>query len=232
MKALSIIKYIFSIIGLGMLVGAYYLYQNTQSFLESAVATNGTVVKLVRSKSNNSTTYAPVVQFKTEKGELVEVTSSTSSNPPGYSRGENVEIFYLPSSPQRAKINGFFSLWGAALIVGILGGVFFSVGGGIALAVFLSNRKNEYLRKQGIPISAKFLSVEINRNVRVNNRSPFRVLAQWQNPATSEIHIFKSNNLWFDPTEHIPDRDITVFIERNNPGKYFVDLSFLPKVAK
>ncbi|HEC12850.1 MAG TPA: DUF3592 domain-containing protein [Acidiferrobacteraceae bacterium] len=232
MNALSIIKYVFSAIGLGMLIGAYFLYQNTQSFLESAAVTNGSVVELVRSRSSDSTTYAPVVQFKTESGALVEFTSSTSSNPPGYSKGESVEVFYLPSNPQKAKINGLFSLWGAALIVGILGGVFFLVGGGIALTTFLKNRKNEYLRKQGTPISAKFLSVEINRNIRVNRRSPFRVLAQWQNPATSEIHVFKSNNLWFDPTDHIPDRDITVFIERNNPDKYLVDLSFLPKLAR
>lgn len=232
MKALSIVKYIFSTIGLGMLAGAYFLYQNTQSFIESAAVTNGTVVELVRSRSSDSTTYAPVVQFKTENGERIEFTSSTSSNPPSYSKGENVEVFYLPSNPQKARINGFFSLWGAALIVGLLGGAFFSVGGGMVLATFLKNRKNEYLRKHGTPISAKFQSVEINRSLRVNGRSPFRVLAQWQNPTTSEIHVFKSNNLWFDPTDHIPDRDITVFIERNNPDTYFVDLSFLPKMAK
>lgn len=158
--------------------------------------------------------------------------STAGSNPPSYSKGQKVEVLYLTTEPQNAKINDFFSIWGGSVILGGLGGVFFLIGSGIILAGSLTSRKSEYLRKNGMPIETEYQSVEENTAFSVNGRHPFRVLTQWQNPSTSELHIFKSNNLWFDPSSYIESKKITVFIERNNPKKYFVDLSFLPKLAK
>jgi hypothetical protein len=225
------IKYIFTLVGIGMLTGAFLLYNSTNSFLKEAVTAEGTVVELVRSRSSDSTTYAPVIHFIDGTGETVEFTSSTSSNPPSYSEGEKVEVLYLPSRPQEAKINSFFSLWGAVVIVGGLGGVFFLIGAAIILIPMLQGRRDEYLKQQGTRIETEFQSVELNRSLSVNGRNPFRVLTQWQNPATSEVHVFASNNLWFDPTSYIKSKKITVFIETNNPKKYYVDLSFLPRQA-
>ena len=128
MKAVTIFKYVFAVIGLGMLVGAFYLFNDTRDFLKDALVTEGTVVELVRSRSSDSTTYRPVVEFKTEDGSLVEFTSGAGSNPPSYSKGETVEVLYQQDSPEQAKINGFFSLWGLTLIVGVMGLIFFSCG--------------------------------------------------------------------------------------------------------
>ena len=231
MKALSIIKYLFTIIGLGMLAAALYWYQSIQSFTEKALLTEGTVVELVSSRSDDSYVYKPVVRFTTDQDEPIEFISDTGSNPPGFTVGETVGIFYLASDPQEAMINDFFSLWGGPLIVGGLGIIFFICGGSIFLVSLLNKRKEQYLKTNGLPIQTKFQSVEINTSLTVNGRHPFRVFTQWQNPETSEIHVFKSNNLWFDPTEYITEEHITVLIERTNPKKYYVDLSFLPKIA-
>ena len=108
---------------------------------------------------------------------------------------------------------------------------FFLIGIGMFLVGGLKNRKEAFLKLHGIPIQTKFQSVELNTALSVNGRHPFRVLGQWQNPATSEVHIFHSNNLWFDPSEYLEGKNITVFIEKNNPKKFYVDLSFLPKLA-
>lgn len=232
MKTLTIMKYVFSIAGLGMLTGAVLWYQNTRVFVQEASVAQGTVVELVRSTSSDSTTYRPVVRFETAGGERVEFTSNTGSNPPGYAKGERVEVLYRSAQPAHARIRGFFSLWGGPLIVGGLGGVFFLIGGGMLLATALKNRREKYLKKYGTRIETTFQSVEINGSLKVNGRSPFRVITQWQNPATSVLHVFTSNNLWFDPTHHISERRITVLIEKNNPGKYHMDLSFLPKWAR
>ena len=228
---MSIIKYVFSLIGVGMLIGTFFWYQNVTSFIAKSETAQGKVTELVRSRSGDSTTYKPVVQFNGQNGELIEFMSSTGRSPPSYDVGEKVEVFYLPENPQNAKINGFFSLWGGPLIVGILGGIFFLVGMGIVVATASKSRRDEYLRKHGTPVVAKLQSVEKNRSLRAKGRSPYRIISQWQNPVTSELHVFESNNVWFDPTEYIKDKNITVFIDRKNPGKYYVDLSFLPKVA-
>ena len=196
----------------------------------SSVA-QGTVVELVRSQSSDSTTYRPVVRYSTQSGEQVEFTSSAGSNPPSYSKGEQVEVLYQPLQPAQARINGFFPLWGGPMVIAGLGGVFFLVGAGIVLVTLMKSRSDEYLKKHGTAVETKFQSVEINTGLKVNGRSPFRVITQWQNPATAELHLFTSNNLWFDPTDHIGGRKIMVLIERNNPRKYYMDLSFLPKLA-
>ena len=231
MKTIAIIKYVFLLVGIGMLAGALSWYQNTQSFVAQALKAEGTVVELLRSSSSDSTTYRPVVHFSNQNGEQIEFTSSAGSNPPSYSKGEKVEVLYLPTEPQNAKINGFFSLWGGPLIIGGIGGVFFLIGAGILLVSLLKGRSDEYLKKHGTPIETEFQSVGINKSLTVNGRSPFLILTQWLNPATSELHIFESNNIWFDPTNHIKTKKIRVFIDRKNPKKYYVDLSFLPKVA-
>lgn len=231
MRTISIVKYAFTMGGLGMLIGAFFIYKNTQDFLKDALTTEGTVIELVRSRSSDSTTYRPVVEFKTQGGSRVEFTSSSGSNPPGYSKGEVVEVLYQESSPEQAKINGFFSLWGASTILGGIGSVFFLVGISIILFGSLKGKKIEYLRKNGIPIKAKFQSVETNGSIEVNGKNPYQICVQWKNPATSELHVFNSDNIWFDPTDHINSDEITVLIEKDNPQKYHVDISFLPKVA-
>lgn len=239
MKVLAIVKYVFTLLGIGILLGAFALYSSTTSFLGKASRVEGTVVDLVQSRSNmsssssttESVTYRPVVHFVDLNGNTIEFTSSTGSNPPSYSRGEQVEVLYLPDEPEKAKINGFFSLWGGPVILGILGGLFFLIGGGILLVTTLKGRRDEYLKKHGKPIETVFQGVELNESVSVNGRNPFRILTQWQNPTTQEVHVFHSNNLWFNPSDYINRDKITVFIDPKNPKKYFVDISFLPKAA-
>ena len=232
MNVLSVIKYLFTGLGVAMLVGTFYINEDTRSFLAEAAKAEGTVVHLILSYSNKSRTYHPVVRFTERNGKAIEFVSSIGSNPPGYSEGEKVEVLYLPAEPYKARLNSFFSLWGASIIVGGLGGIFLLIGVGFFLAPKLKSRKNEYLKEQGSPIESEFQSVACNTAVSVNGRNPFQVITQWKNPSTSQIHIFKSDNLWYDPTDYIKNNRIRVFMDRNNPKKYYVDLSFLPKLAE
>jgi len=113
MKALKIIKYVFTIVGALMLVGTFFIFKSTNDFLSTSVNTQGKVIDMSRSRSSssssNSVMYAPIIKFTDEKGNSHEFTSSTSSSSPSYSVGENVEILYNPVSPNDAKIKGFFS---------------------------------------------------------------------------------------------------------------------------
>ena len=240
MKALNIIKYVFTIIGAGMLIGAFFLYTSTSTFLKTSITAEGEVIDLLTSRSSRSSsnssysgtsiTYKPLVEFIDKEGKLYEFTTNSSSNPPSYAIGERVKVLYNPKSPHDAKIQGFFSLWGAALLVGGLGLVFFIIGG----SMFIVSKRKKNLLKQlkltGKRIDTDFQTVQINYSVAVNDRSPYQIVSQWQNPETSEIHIFTSDNIWFDPSDYI-EETIKVLIDKRDPKKYVVDLSFLPKVA-
>jgi Protein of unknown function (DUF3592) len=244
MKVIATVKYVFPLIGIGLLAGAFFSYRNTSSFVSEASRAEGTVVDFAESRSRRRRTYYPIIHFINQEGKEVEFTSPVGSRSPGYSTGQKVEVLYRPTELQSATINDFFSLWGLSVTLGGLGGLSLMLGTGSILLFNrvdglinrkvdgLINPKNESLKENGVPIETEFQSVDINTTVSINGRYPFIVLTRWQNPSTSELHIFQSNNLWFDPSDYIKSKRITVFIESNNPKKYYVDLSFLPKLAE
>lgn len=229
MKALNVLKYIFTICGLGMFLGSFFMYLSINKFLKTAIMAQGTVVELQSVRSAKSTTYKPLVTFNDKNGAKIEFTSGDSSNPPSYDVGEKIEVLYNPKKPQDAKIKSFSSLWMGVLIICIAGAVFFAVG----FSFFISEKKKRaligFLKQNGTKIETDFQSVNLNTSVKLNGRNPFQILSQWQNPATSKIHVFASDDIWFDPTNFIKTNIITVIIDKNNPKKYQVDLSFLPE---
>ncbi|MDR6983691.1 hypothetical protein J2X32_002327 [Rheinheimera pacifica] len=230
MKAIAIVKYLFTLVGVAMLAGAFFVYNSTSAFLKDAATAEGIVVELLVSRTSDSISYRPLVEFTAQNGQVIEFAPTAGSNPARYAQGEQVEVLYQTARPSDAKINDFFSLWGVALILAAMGAVFFLVGAGIIVYIALKGRQDEMLKTSGVAIETRYQSVEQNTALSVNGKHPFRVLTQWQNPATSDIHIFKSNNLWFDPSAYINQETIRVFIAQGNPEKYYVDLSFLPKL--
>lgn len=232
MKVIAIIKYTFGLIGLALLIGAVYLHLDTREFLSSATKTQGSVIDFATHRSDGTTMYAPVVSYQARDGKTYEYISNTSSSSRSYDIGEQVGIFYLQDNPQDAKIDSFFQLYFGELILFILGGIFFLIGAGMMWAGISSNRKREYLQTQGRLIQAKFQEVGVNESLSVNGRHPFVILAQWLDPVTNKIHVFESDNIWFDPTEYIKDDTIPVYIQPDNPNRYWVDTRFLPSLAE
>ena len=238
MNAVAIVRNVFAAIGTVLLILAFYFYQNTQEFIQGALTADGLVTELTRSSSRSSSnpthkniSYRPVVEFRTSDGTLIEFTSTSGSNPPSYRVGEAVKIFYHLDRPHHAKINGFFSLWGMPLIFAGVGALFSLFG--FAMIYFARRRQSQikFLKQRGSPVKANFQSVERNRSVRVNGRSPYQIYAQWQDPFTSKLHVFKSEDLWFNPEQYLTGDEITVLIDDKNPKKHYMDISFLPELS-
>lgn len=68
---------------------------------------------------------------QTQNKETIHFISSSASSPASYSKGEKVEVYYLASNPQEAKIKNFFSLRGVEFIFILLGFIFFSAAIGL-----------------------------------------------------------------------------------------------------
>jgi len=142
------LKYGFSAIGLLLLLGSYGSYNSTKIFLVNAIEAEGVIIGFasVRSESRRNSssvvsvsyTYAPRTKFKTMEGETVEFNSRNSSSPPAYSVGQKVKVLYVPTNPQSASIDSFWSLWGLASILGGIGLVFLL--GGIFIFFMMSKR--------------------------------------------------------------------------------------------
>jgi hypothetical protein len=117
------------------------------------------------------------------------------------------------------------------MILGGIGLVFGAIGGGMLLFGWKKSRSQAYLKDHGTEVLATFSSVEQNTSLTVNGRNPFRIVCQWQHPQTGELHVFRSDNLWFDPSNHIHQETVPVLVDEANLKRYWVDTSFLPKLA-
>jgi hypothetical protein len=213
-------------VGLFILIIATIVFFKQQQFISMAITTEGQVVALLQTKSG---TYAPVVNFTAENGQIIEISSTSSSNPPAYEVGERVEVYYASYNPQSAEISGFFSLWGTSTILGGIGLIFNIIGA--AMLVMMSDKTKllAKLKVSGIGIQATVDQVYLNQSLQLNGENPFQVHAKWLDPESGTEHRFKSINLWFDPSEQLNNSYITVFIEPNNPKRYAMDVSFLHK---
>src|SRR5262245_35485103 len=130
---------------MALLTAAGWWYLETRSFIRTAVRAEGTVVRLERYRSRNSSTYHPVIRFTDRNGENIEFVSSVGGTVVSYSRNERVEVLYLPHMPEGATLNTFSALWAGPSIIGGLGIIFFAVGTGIFLAGMLRARREQYL---------------------------------------------------------------------------------------
>lgn len=236
MKVLKIISGVFSTVGVGMLVGSFFIFSNTSRFIAGATETGGKVIALDRSRSSSSsgssTTYRPVVEFTTATGKQIEFTSSVGSSPPSHRVGETVTVLYNPADPYSARIKSFFQLWFGFLIVFLLGLVFAAIG---LTMIFLRRRgqkRSEWLRAHGRRVRTSFTGVELNQSLRVNGRSPYQIVSQSNDPSTNGVRVYQSENIWFDPSEYIKGEAIDVLVDPNNPKKYVMDISFLPKLSE
>jgi hypothetical protein len=234
MKKMGLFSIIFSVVGCGLLIGTFALVHNTRAFVAKAKTAPGIVIEMLATRdSDGGTMYKPVVEFTASDGQKRSFESSISSNPPSYDVGEAVEVLYAPEKPSDARIKGFWSIWFGPLIMGILGTVFASIGLGILYAHRRTKQKNEWLMANGTEVQADFSSVEKNTSLKVNGRSPWRITAQWHNQEAGTLHVFNSENLWFDPTQFVAaKKKLRVLIDPHNPKRYYVDVSFLPTLAE
>jgi hypothetical protein len=224
--------------GVAVLGLAGSLVADTRSFLARAQTANGVVVDLVASHSTSSSfgrnsqdVYCPVVEFAGPGGRPITFRSDTGTSPPAFRRGEKVIVHYDPAEPEKARLDGFFDLWFFPALVGGFGAIALFIGC-VGLLLERSERlRTERLKRNGARLETTFQGVERKTNVSVNGRNPFRIVSRWLDPSTNEVHLFESENLWFDPTEFVRDRPITVYAERGNLRRYQMDVSFLPKLA-
>lgn len=230
-KVIRILCFAFLAAGLIALAVAAAWYSRTSGFVAGAAKAKGIVVDVVPTSSRRGLAYAPRVEFVAADGSRDSLISSVASNPPAFSRGDSVDVLYDPHNISNARINSFAQLWLGPTIFGGLGVLFAGIGLGILWFQHRQSDVRRHLLTNGRRIEADYEGIELNSSVTVNARSPFRILAQWQDPATSRIHVFHSENIWFDPDKYIDRKTLTVYVDPSDLKKYYVDVSFLPKLA-
>lgn len=202
------------------------------TFNASAIKTTGVVEDLIAKTSTSdghtSTTYSPKVAYTDKQNDKHEYVPNFSSSPAGYEIGEQVKINYDPQDPDKAQLDGLSEYIGV-FIMGGLGLVFTVVGG---IGVFVARRNHAAtmrLKETGQLVQADIVSIEQNKFVKINKRYyPFRIFCNWKDPLTGMHYTFKSRMIVNDPRPLLAGRKtLNVYIDPNNPKKYYMDVSFL-----
>ena len=136
-----------------------------------------------------------MIKFQDKNGNSFEFESSTST-PRTTTIGQSVNVRYLPQDPGKAKIDSFFGIWAISLFLAIFGVVFT----GLGIPFFWLGIRDQINEKKALAyskeITATVKEVTQNTSISMNGKSPYQITAQWLNPATNEVHVFKSKNIW------------------------------------
>lgn len=173
----------------------------------------------------------PVVTFD-YYGQPQEFRSSFSSS--DMYVGDAVTVHYPPGKPEEAEIKSFFSQWFVPLFLSVFvlsfGGIGFY---GLSKQMKLIRAKRDLFtygrgRKTSIPVA----DIIYDTSFKVNGRSPFVIVCQYHDAVSNKLYEFKSEHIWYDPTEFVKSREgIDIYVDPNDLTRYYMDISFLPKKA-
>ena len=194
MKTISIVSKVFLVVGILMLIGAYFTYSNTSDFLKTADKSFGMVIDYQEKESRDSDghysmMYYPVVAYVLEDGTPLQFVSSTGSGRPTYLLNQQIDIYVSSENPGDARIASFFSLWGGTTILGGLGLVFALIGGGMIFFSKKDERDEIKAATYTMQVEADVKGVFENTNIEVNGRCPLYIEAQWLDEENNQLHI-------------------------------------------
>lgn len=186
-------------------------------------STTGTVVELMGG--------CPTVEF-VDRQNVERFVTEVCGSPPPHEIGERVKVLYDPHWRSKPRVDGFLENWFATLVLGTIGVGFLLLGCVFVLPSVLAARRARELKMTGRQVYAEPVHVQVNGRLQINGVSPWQIVAQWVDPATSKLHQFRSENVWYDPSIFVAQqRQIRVLIDPNRPSRYHMDISFLPVTA-
>ncbi len=102
-----------------------FIFTKKILFIERAILTTG-IVKSVASGSlsnNNEGAYYQGVEFETEQGKKISISSLMGSSGDKDSKGSTVEVLYLSDEPENGVIKDFKNMWGFEAIIFLIGSI-------------------------------------------------------------------------------------------------------------
>jgi hypothetical protein len=219
----KIFSIIFGGIGAAFLVVTLIFVASNVAFLGEASVANGTVIQL--QLTDKKSAYQPVITFSTTTGQQVQFTDTVASNPPQFTVGQSVKVYYKPDDPAgSARVDSLLSFWFLPGLFGIFTLVFGGIGTGFFTAGYLKRQKQKWLQLNGQTVTAEITDVQLNRGVRVNGKSPYIIFAQWYNPENKLTYSFKSDSIWQLPANLAPGSTINVMVDPRNFKRYRINI--------
>ncbi len=224
MNFIAIVKYTFTAVSAFFLLSFVYQGIEETRFQLTAVKVTGVV-----SGSGGPGGANPIYRWEFPKGTRHQQRSHTSSSGWNFMPGDSINLYVDPVHPENAQIAGFADQWFLPVFMGVFGAMFGVAGFGMIYYGIRKRKMMTQLLSRGAKVKARISGIEIDRSISMNGRSPFVVNAEAM--IDGKVYLFNSDGIWYDPKPYLGREEVDVIYLPENPTKYFVDLSFLPKAA-
>ena len=138
--------------------------------------------------------------------------------------GDEITLYVNKENP--AKVRTEMLLFLVTYILGGIGIPFLIIGIVFLLVLRAKKNKKRNLLQNGRMVEAVVTGGQINYNVRVNNRHPWKLECKYEDAFTGAAYLFSSNSIWKDPFLYV-GQNVKVYMDRENPRKYYVDVDSL-----
>ena len=110
------------------MVAGFLLYRESQ-FLNQAETVTGTVKTFqIPDSIDSGTSYCPLIEYTTQRGETFLFNTLICSNPAPYEPGQQVQVFYDPQDPENRRVDSFLGKYPWTLGAVFLGLVILLIG--------------------------------------------------------------------------------------------------------
>lgn len=119
---------------------------------------------------------------------------------------------------------GSFSFFLVSIISLSVGVPFLIVGVSFFIYVTKKEQEKEYLITEGRRVIGKVIDYKVNYQVKLNRRYPVKLICESDEYAYDDANKrYISDNYWGDP-EMVINSTVTIYVDRENSGHYYIDM--------
>lgn len=219
-SVLMLIGIIFSVIGTAFLISGIAVLISHNTFIDNAVRTEAEITRIesdsYRRNGKTHTDYDVWVEYEAD-GEIYEEELGYYNSK--MNEGDKIDVYYNPDNPSDVKSDSKI----LELIFILIGGVFAVLGVIFITVNILSGNRRKMLMQTGDRLTGTITDVVMNNAVRINGVHPFKAECEVVNPFDGEKYLYSSENVTRNISELV-GREVTVYVDRNNKKKYYVDI--------
>ena len=205
----SFIGIVFILIGIGVAISRAQFLKNASPVEAEIIAMHHTGTDVLG---------MPVVKYSVDGQDYTGTLSFSSSD---MHPGRHITVYYHHDNPENirsAESEGF--LIGVFLFIGL---VFAAIGGIIFAARWKYYQNIRELLATGQQVYAEITDIQENLHKNMGGRHPIIVHCRYQSP-DGRLYLFHSHSVWCRSHEVDMKKKIPVYMDRQNPARYFVDV--------
>ena len=212
---------LFVLCGIAIAAGVA-IYLEASAFQKTAKITVGTVA--------NSSLSRYEIKYTSDDGVERTFKGTHSSKGGRYRDGDIKKVFYKTDNPDKCRISDGkksgkkIVFWAFIMLL-------------FNLFLVYNNRKKDRTEKDfkttGRKVEAEITKIDTDVNTTFLEKHPYFIDCTWVDPITGKEYIHTIKNIWIDPKPLLAGRNkMDVYIDRQDPDKYFIDTEFLGDLAK